>query len=117
MHADTFNTALERCGPENVKGFGRLLLKQIHERTQAAEAAGLDPKGQAIILLDHEFGALVFFLANTEFVVMADSKAVELALSIGRMLIGSMEVYSESFAVSCLRNGVEKSAAGRWGLN
>ena len=53
---------LARVGKDQLKGFGRLIAGQLIPRTQAAEACGI--KAPTLILCDHEFAALAYFLAT-----------------------------------------------------
>lgn len=52
---------IARVGPEIFKNFGRLIVEQIVNRLEAAQAVGV--KAPTLILLDHEFAAFVYFLA------------------------------------------------------
>jgi hypothetical protein len=128
------NDLIARCGKENVAGFGRLLLKHIHERAQATEAAGV--KNPTLILCDHEFLALVYFLSCEKMLVTMsaggvfgphrpdgelvqvtyDSPEVEAnhAASRGFMTFAGCTVVSEGRAMAVIRDQAQaQAAAGR----
>jgi hypothetical protein len=57
-----FDALVARVGKDQLKGFGRLIAGQLIPRMQAAEACGI--KAPTLILCDHEFAALAYFLAT-----------------------------------------------------
>ena len=122
---------LERCGAEQVRGFGRLLIDNLQKRSQAAKAAGVT--GPTFILCDHEFAAVVFFLSKDMYCVHLESDDngipfitkegkdplgyTQSVCHLGYLMLADATIVSEGRAMAQMREQAEKNAAGKMGFN
>jgi hypothetical protein len=115
---------IERVGPDQLKGFGRLIAGQLIPRVQAAEACGI--KAPTLILCDHEFAALTYFLATghgafTAAVTTdgeiktpepaAPEQHAQAMISLGYLIFQGVMVCSEGRAMAVMKDMAESQAA------
>ncbi len=115
---------INSIGADQLKGFGRLIVGQLVPRAQAAQACGV--KAPTLILCDHEFAALVYFLSTAHgaftMAVTTDGeiKTPEPAapeqhaqnmISLGYLIFQGVMVCSEGRAMAVMRDQAEAKAA------
>jgi hypothetical protein len=119
-----FDALVARVGKDQLKGFGRLIAGQLIPRMQAAEACGI--KAPTLILLDHEFAALAYFLAtgNGAFTAAINSDGeveqptpaapeafVQAVVQLGHLTFKGCMVCSEGRAMAAMKAMAESQAA------
>lgn len=115
---------LARVGKDQLKGFGRLIAGQLIPRCQAAEACGV--KAPTLILCDHEFAALAYFLATGHGAFTAAINAhgeveqprpaspeafVQEVMQLGHLKFQDCMVCSEGRAMAAMKSMAEAQAA------
>lgn len=134
MPANPVAAALDRAVGnvklDEIKGFGRLIAKQLADRGQAAKAAGQDT--EIVVLSDFEFGALIYFIAAEQSPMFTgqlwvnpdgsmggtETKAADpwqyarVAGAIGEMQYGPLTVVGESRIIQAIRLMVAEEQVG-----
>lgn len=124
--AAALDAALGNVKTDDIRGFGRLLARQLTDRGQAAKATGqAEP---VVILSDFEFGALIYFIAaeqhpmftgmllanpdgsigGSEMQAADPWQYARVAGAIGEMSYGPLRVCSESRIIQAIRIMVEE---------